>query len=149
MKFTILTALLGFASLAVSAPAQLVERQGTLEQVTDSYMFDISIAEFIANRNGKVGPPELNWESNGCTASPDNPFGFDFLNSCYRHDFGYRNYKQQGRFDAMKARTDDNFKTDMFNQCATESAKGPCEATATLYYEAVKAFGKREEETME
>jgi hypothetical protein len=33
----------------------------------------------------------------------------------------------------------------MFNQCATESAKGPCEATATLYYEAVKAFGKREE----
>ena len=77
MKSTIITALLGFASLAVSAPAQLVERQGTLEQVTDSYMFDISIAEFIANRNGKVGPPELNWESNGCTASPDNPFGFD------------------------------------------------------------------------
>jgi hypothetical protein len=33
----------------------------------------------------------------------------------------------------------------MFNQCATEGAKGPCEATATLYYEAVKAFGKREE----
>ncbi|KAI4616928.1 hypothetical protein J4E83_006510 [Alternaria metachromatica] len=149
MKSTIITALLGFASLAVSAPAQLVERQGTLEQVTDSYMFDISIAEFIANRNGKVGPPELNWESNGCTASPDNPFGFDFINSCYRHDFGYRNYKQQGRFDAMKARTDSNFKTDMFNQCATEKAKGPCEATATLYYEAVKAFGKREEEMAE
>ena len=71
------------------------------------------------------------------------------INSCYRHDFGYRNYKQQGRFDAMKARTDSNFKTDMFNQCATEKAKGPCEATATLYYEAVKAFGKREEEMME
>jgi len=77
MKSTIITALLGFASLAVSAPAQLVERQASLEQVTDTYMFDISIAEFIANRNGKVGPPELNWESNGCTASPDNPFGFD------------------------------------------------------------------------
>jgi hypothetical protein len=67
------------------------------------------------------------------------------INSCYRHDFGYRNFKLQNRFDANKARIDDNFKTDMFNQCATESAKGPCEATATLYYEAVKAFGKREE----
>jgi len=77
MKSTVITALLGFASLAVSAPAQLVERQASLEQVTDTYMFDISIAEFIANRNGKVGPPELNWDSNGCTASPDNPFGFD------------------------------------------------------------------------
>ncbi|KAI4913424.1 uncharacterized protein J4E92_009773 [Alternaria infectoria] len=149
MKSTIITALLGFASLAVSAPAHLVGRQASLEQVTDTYMFDIPIAEFIANRDGKIGPPELNWESNGCTASPDNPFGFNFINSCYRHDFGYRNYKQQGRFDAMKARTDSNFKTDMFNQCATEKAKGPCEATATLYYEAVKAFGKREEEMME
>lgn len=77
MKSTVITALLGFASLAVSVPAQLAERQGTLEQITDTYMFDISIAEFIANRDGKVGPPELNWESNGCTASPDNPFGFD------------------------------------------------------------------------
>jgi len=77
MKSTIIAALLGFASLAVSAPAHLDERQTSLEQVTDTYMFDISIAEFIANRNGKVGPPELNWESNGCTASPDNPFGFD------------------------------------------------------------------------
>ena len=64
------------------------------------------------------------------------------INSCYRHDFGYRNFKAQNRFEANKARIDDNFKTDMFNQCANESAKGPCEATATLYYEAVKAFGR-------
>jgi hypothetical protein len=31
----------------------------------------------------------------------------------------------------------------MFNQCANEAAKGPCEATATLYYEAVKVFGRK------
>jgi hypothetical protein len=38
----------------------------------------------------------------------------------------------------------------MFNQCANEEAKGPCEATATLYYEAVKAFGnKRDLEMVE
>ena len=31
----------------------------------------------------------------------------------------------------------------MFTQCATESFKTACEATATIYYEAVKAFGKK------
>ncbi|RYO65274.1 hypothetical protein AA0113_g5402 [Alternaria arborescens] len=148
MRCTILATVLGLASLTVSAPAALVSRQASLEQVTDSYMFDISIDEFITNRNAK-NPPELDWSSNGCTASPDNPFGFDFINSCYRHDFGYRNFKAQNRFEANKARIDDNFNTDMFNQCANESAKGPCEATATLYYEAVKAFGRRDLETAE
>ncbi|CAN9257803.1 unnamed protein product [Alternaria alternata] len=148
MRCTILATVLGLASLAVSAPAALISRQASLEQVTDNYMFDISIDEFITNRNAK-NPPELDWSSNGCTASPDNPFGFDFINSCYRHDFGYRNFKAQNRFEANKARIDDNFKTDMFNQCASESAKGPCEATATLYYEAVKAFGRRDLETAE
>ncbi|CAG5137917.1 uncharacterized protein ALTATR162_LOCUS247 [Alternaria atra] len=143
MKSTIVTAFLGFASLAIAAPAQIITRQTSLEQVTDSYVFDISIAEFIDNRNAKTGPAELDWSSNGCTASPDNPFGFDFINSCYRHDFGYRNFKKQNRFDANKARIDDKFKTDMFNQCANEAVKGPCEATATLYYEAVKTFGKK------
>jgi hypothetical protein len=77
MKSTTITTFLGFASLVIAAPAQIITRQTSLEQVTDSYMFDISIAEFIDNRNAKTGPAELDWSSNGCTASPDNPFGFD------------------------------------------------------------------------
>jgi hypothetical protein len=31
----------------------------------------------------------------------------------------------------------------MFNQCANERFNDACEATATIYYEAVKAFGKK------
>jgi hypothetical protein len=31
----------------------------------------------------------------------------------------------------------------MYNQCASEKFKKACETTATLYYEAVKAFGKK------
>jgi len=31
----------------------------------------------------------------------------------------------------------------MFNQCASETYQDACEATATLYYEAVKVFGKK------
>jgi hypothetical protein len=66
------------------------------------------------------------------------------INICYRHDFGYRNFKKQARFSATsKARIDSNFKKDMFNQCAKESFRDACEATATVYYEAVKAFGKK------
>ena len=92
-------------------------------------------------------PLPSDWSSNGCTASPDNPLGFDFLQSCQRHDFGYRNYKAQSRFsDDAKARIDDNFHDDMDNQCATEDGdvkRGLCEGVATLYYEAVKAFGSK------
>jgi hypothetical protein len=31
----------------------------------------------------------------------------------------------------------------MYNQCKSETHKDACEATATVYYEAVKVFGKK------
>jgi hypothetical protein len=31
----------------------------------------------------------------------------------------------------------------MYMQCATESYRSACESTADVYYEAVKAFGKK------
>ncbi|KAH3908223.1 hypothetical protein HBI56_191120 [Parastagonospora nodorum] len=141
MKSTLL-AIIGFASLALSAPT-VDPRQSSLEEITDSYVFSISISEFNSNRNGQVGPAELDWNSDGCSSSPDNPFGFDFKDSCNRHDFGYRNFKKQSRFEANKARIDSNFKQDMFNQCQNERFKEACRATATIYYEAVKAFGRK------
>ena len=84
---------------------------------------------------------------------------FDFHDSCLRHDFGYRNYKAQSRFtDANKDRIDDNFKSDLFNECAKEDdmgilaekdvSKEVCEATATVYYAAVSAFGNKERRGM-
>jgi hypothetical protein len=162
MKPTLI-AILSLASLALSAPSSRIPRPSALGTATDSYVFSISIDQFISNRNAKVGPAELDWDSDGCSSSPDNPFGFDcpspfppsitiyilihryiVLDSCYRHDFGYRNFKKQARFtDANKARIDSNFKTDMFNQCRSETFQDVCEATATVYYEAVKAFGRK------
>jgi hypothetical protein len=108
------------------------------------------------------------------------------INSCYRHDFGYRNFKNQNRFTEVrfspfllhhhfppkprhtplpstypshipllllsnvtntpqtnKSRIDSNFKKDMFAQCANERFNDACEATANLYYLAVKEFGKK------
>ncbi|KAF2032412.1 hypothetical protein EK21DRAFT_61091, partial [Setomelanomma holmii] len=140
---TIIT-ILSLASLAFSAPTSQDTRQSNLQTMTDNYLFTLSISQIITNRNGKIGPAELDWSSDGCSSSPDNPFGFDFLNSCYRHDLGYRNYKKQNRFtDAAKARIDSNFKQDMLNQCKNENFEDVCEATATVYYKAVKAFGKK------
>jgi hypothetical protein len=74
--------------------------------------------------------------------SPDNP-GFNFLPSCYRHDFGYRNYKVQSRFtDAAKDRIDEKFRSDMYDECATEDAEDACRAVANVYYWAVQTFGR-------
>jgi Ribonuclease G/E len=64
------------------------------------------------------------------------------LPSCYRHDFAYRNYKNQSRFHHnTRKRIDKNFKKDLFQQCETERAEHRCKMTATIYYEAVRAFG--------
>ncbi|KAF2824655.1 hypothetical protein CC86DRAFT_407818 [Ophiobolus disseminans] len=143
MKSTII-AILAFASLAFSAPLSLGDCETALKTTTDSYVFSISIDQFIANRKGHPWPALLDWSADGCSTSPDNPFGFDFINSCYRHDFGYRNFKQQNRFsDANKERIDSNFKKDLFNQCKSETSRTACDKIATIYYNGVVLFGKK------
>jgi hypothetical protein len=74
MKSTLLT-ILSLTSLALSS-STLTPRQSYLETTTDAYVFSIPIAQFISNRNSKT-PAELDWDSDGCSSSPDNPFGFD------------------------------------------------------------------------
>lgn len=73
---------------------------------------------------------------------PDNPFGFNFIPACYRHDFGYHNYRLQSRFtQSGKKRIDDNFRTDLKYQCTFESFRSVCNGLADVYYAAVRAFG--------
>ncbi|NEA98639.1 phospholipase [Streptomyces sp. SID13726] len=85
----------------------------------------------------------FDWSTDYCSSSPDNPFGFPFAASCARHDFGYRNYKAAGAFDANKSRLDSAFYEDLKRVCATYSGgtKTSCDGTAWTYYQAVKAFG--------
>ena len=140
MKFTLVLSLI--PALGLGLPVSLSQRQTDLEAITDTLLFSDSMAQFQAARNAQ-NPPELDWSSDGCTDAPDDPLGFDFLQSCQRHDFGYRNYKAQGRFDAGKPSIDSNFKKDMDNVCSTESElkKLLCDGVADVYYEAVKEFG--------
>lgn len=46
--------------------------------ITDQYLFDITLDEFIANRDA-LNPATLDFTSDGCSDSPDNPLGFDFV----------------------------------------------------------------------
>lgn len=63
------------------------------ERQADQYLFDIPLELFISLRDQHY-PSYFWWESDGCSQSPDAPFGFPFLPACYRHDFGYDQYKK-------------------------------------------------------
>ena len=86
---------------------------------------------------------------NDCSYSPNNLGEFDFLPPCWRHDFGYRNMKDQGHFDdAMKKRVDKNLENDLYIVCAKftgfNSYKGiECRRIADLYMIFVRKFGKK------
>ena len=110
-----------------------------LRQVTDRYVFELELDEFTAVRAQQPHPEQLDWESDSCSLSPDEPLGNDFAASCDRHDFGYRNYTRQDRFtEPNRERIDDQFRTDMRSVCAGDPL---CEGTAEVYYFAVRQFG--------
>ena len=44
---------------------------------------------------------------------------------------------------ANKLRIDNNFRTDLYNQCNSESLTSICKGLADVYYAAVRAFGKK------
>lgn len=118
---------------------QATAQAADIESITDEYLFGVSLSEFESIRAGTPYPDQLDWSSDNCSWSPDKPIGFDFSPGCHRHDFGYRNYKDQGRFtDAAKKSIDDNFYADLRGICDGNAA---CNGTAWVYYQAVQEFG--------
>ncbi|KAH8763741.1 prokaryotic phospholipase A2-domain-containing protein [Diaporthe sp. PMI_573] len=82
------------------------------EEQADQYLFNITLESFISHRDQRY-PSYFWWESDGCSQSPDAPFGFPFLPACYRHDFGYDQYKKQNRWTpAAKDKLDRNFRSE-------------------------------------
>lgn len=102
MRFSIFSTVAVLVASVAAAPAPPLEARETAVEATDRLVFRETLATFINGRNAR-NPPTLDWSSDGCSSSPDNPFGFDFLNSCYRHDFGYRNFKAQARFTDVRS----------------------------------------------
>ncbi|CAG8552217.1 5783_t:CDS:1 [Racocetra persica] len=137
--------LLFTSTILTNALPILVKRQNNVEIETDNLLFKDSIQQFLDAK--AKGNPKLDFNDDGCSNSPDHPFGFNFLPSCQRHDFGYRNYKNQGRFtEDNRAKIDNNFKKDMFDICkefkGLKSFLGvKCRRIAEIYFNAVRAFG--------
>ena len=147
MHFHLLSSLFFLTLLpqALSLPSLSTRADADIKDITDTLLFWDTITAFEAKRNA-TDPPKLDWTSDGCSDSPDKPLGFNFLPSCQRHDFGYRNYKAQARFtDANKGMIDRNFRGDMDNECETKGRleEVACKAVADFYYEAVKEFGHK------
>ncbi len=134
------------AALAVASPAAAVtpeEKLAVLGNFTQT-----SSASYDAWNSARQNQPgwaayTLNWSTDYCSSSPDNPLGFDFALSCWRHDFGYRNYKEMGQFSANKSRLDSAFYEDLKRRCARYNwaVRPACTSLAWTYYQAVRAFG--------
>ncbi|WP_066931286.1 phospholipase [Streptomyces sp. NBRC 110611] len=103
------------------------------------------MGDFQAARKARVWAKKgIDWSSDGCSWAPDKPYGFNFLPSCQRHDFGYRNLKKQQAFnEARKKRVDAIFAKDMYAVCDKYSnpKRGFCKTQASYYYAAVRKAG--------
>lgn len=117
---------------------------------TDSILFDYSLAEFLVARNTTT-PAYFDWSSDGCTTAPDFPKGYNFRDSCYRHDFGYRNYRNQARLHLgdNRKRIDKKLRKDCNDECTKKFGDDEkpfkwlqCRKVAEFYYVAVRVFGK-------
>ncbi|KAL8393860.1 hypothetical protein RB595_003567 [Gaeumannomyces hyphopodioides] len=139
----ILGAAVGPAVALPTAPVVAPRQTAELVALTDRYSFQLSLPDFSA-RHAARDPSALDWTTDGCSSSPDNPLGFPFLPGCHRHDFGYRNFKIQTRFtESNRLRLDNKFRDDLKYQCQSVNAilRPLCNSLADVYYAAVRAFG--------
>ncbi|MET7762442.1 phospholipase [Streptomyces sp. NPDC005336] len=139
------TAVTAAATVALAAPAQAApaDKPQVLANWTQTSADSYDAWLSARNNQGAWAAYAFDWSTDYCSTSPDNPFGFPFQTSCARHDFGYRNYKAMGAFDANKSRLDSAFYEDLKRVCAGYSGatKTSCNSTAWTYYQAVKVFG--------
>ncbi|MFY1674999.1 phospholipase [Plantactinospora sp. WMMB334] len=134
--------LLGFAAPA-SAAVTPAQKLSVLSSWTQTSASSYNSWNSARTNQGAWAEYAFNWSTDYCSSSPDNPLGFNFELSCYRHDFGYRNYKEMGQFDPNKSRLDSAFYEDLQRSCATYNVfvRPACYSLAWTYYQAVRIFG--------
>lgn len=132
--------------IGLASPAAAVTAQDKLNVM--SSWTGTSVSSYNAWNSGRTHQSDwaayaFDWSTDYCSASPDNPLGFDFRLSCQRHDFGYRNYKAMSAFPANKTRIDSALHEDLKRKCATYAAavRPACESLAWTYYQAVRNLG--------
>ncbi|MEU8959936.1 phospholipase [Streptomyces sp. NPDC048518] len=134
---------LGLGVAAAPASAVPVDKAQVLSRWTQTDAGSYSAWVSASADQGAWSAYRFNWSTDYCSSSPDNPLGFPFKTACARHDFGYRNYKEAGTFNANKARIDSALYQDLKRVCARYggATKATCDATAWTYYQAVDKLG--------
>jgi len=136
-----LTVVLGMAPAAFAVTAG--EKVAVLDSFTQSAVSSYNSWNSARQNQGGWTDYTFDWSTDYCSNSPDQPLGFDFRMSCWRHDFGYRNYKSVGLFPSNKDHVDSAFYADLKRKCATYNffVRPSCYSLAWTYYEAVHLFG--------
>ncbi|MEV4119147.1 phospholipase [Micromonospora sp. NPDC049645] len=134
------------ATLVIASPAAAVtpaQRLSVLSSWTQTSASSYNSWNSARVNQGAWAEYTFNWSTDYCSSSPDNPLGFTFNLGCYRHDFGYRNYKAVGQFPANKSRLDSAFYEDLKRVCTTYNSvvRPACYSLAWTYYQAVSIFG--------
>jgi hypothetical protein len=136
-----LLAVVAAATPAAAATAE--EKLAVMSQFTQTSSGSYNAWNAARQNQPAWASYQFDWSTDYCSASPDQPLGFDFRLSCYRHDWGYRNYHAMNQFDANKSRLDDALYQDLKRKCATYNSivRPACNSLAWTYYQAVRAFG--------
>lgn len=162
---------------AAPATNTLAKCNAACQTKVDKWLFKTSITDFFAEMQRVWWQPKSSWggidwvhgstnvKDDVCSVpawifqglhgqdivdsgTKDKPFGFDFSRACYRHDFGYANYRWEGRFtEDNRGKIDKNFKDDMFDVCNKSDIfhRAICKGIAETYYGAVRACGSGKE----
>jgi len=144
LLFTPLTGVL--LVLALASPAHAVtlqEKVAVLSNWTQPNSSSYNAWNGARQNQSAWAAYAFDWSTDYCSSSPDQPLGFDFRIPCWRHDFGYRNWKAVGQFPANKSHVDDALYFDLRAKCATYNVfvRPSCYSLAWTYYQAVKQFG--------
>ena len=157
--FTLLAAL-AITPFSFASPLQTRDPPCNDECKTDILLFNTPMAQFLeAKRKGE--PSSLEWADDGCSVPlvngsgldflVDFPEGFNFLDSCRRHDFGYYNYRKQNRCNEdTRGQIDLNFLKDLEDECKQYSGffqtvkRIDCRQMALTYFTAVRSGGSCE-----
>jgi hypothetical protein len=139
----VLTLILAALIPAGTAHASTTDRLALLSAWTQPTAASITAWNAARADRDRWTSYEFDWSTDYCSAAPDRPLGFNFVNACWHHDFGYRNYKAAGLFAANKEHVDDAFYAHMRRVCKTYSSvvRPACYSLAWTYYQAVRAFG--------
>lgn len=133
-------------ALGLVTPAQAAtepDRATVLASFTQTTAASYDAWNAARQNRDKWASYHFDWGTDYCSVSPDKPFGFDFHLACWRHDFGYGNYRRAGTFAANKKRLDVALYEDIKRKCRTYPAasRPVCNSLAWIYYQAVSIFG--------